>query len=31
MIPEQAIINKIYVIRDRKVMIDKDLADLYEA
>ncbi len=30
MIPEKAIINKIFVIRGRKVMIDSDLAELYE-
>ena len=30
MIPEKAIINKIFVIRGRKVMIDRDLAELYE-
>ncbi len=30
MIPEKTIINKIYIIRGRKVMIDKDLAELYE-
>ncbi|MBK6986387.1 MAG: ORF6N domain-containing protein [Bacteroidetes bacterium] len=28
-IPDEAIINKIIVIRDYKVMIDKDLAELY--
>ena len=30
MIPEKTIINKIYVIRGSKVMIDRDLAELYE-
>ena len=29
MLPEEKIINKIYVIRGRKVMIDRDLAELY--
>ena len=28
-IPEETIINKIYLIRGQKVMIDRDLADLY--
>lgn len=28
-IPEEVISDKIYVIRDQKVMLDKDLADLY--
>jgi hypothetical protein len=28
-IPEETIINKIYVIRGQKVMIDRDLAELY--
>jgi hypothetical protein len=28
-LPDQAIINKIFVIRDIKVMIDRDLAGLY--
>ncbi len=28
-IPDEVIINKIYVIRDQKVMIDKDLAEIY--
>lgn len=28
-IPDEAIINKIYLIRDQKVMIDRDLAELY--
>jgi ORF6N domain len=26
---EEAIINKIFLIRDQKVMIDSDLAELY--
>jgi len=30
MIPEEVIISKIYIIRGQKVMIDKDLAELYE-
>ena len=29
MIPEEVIINKIYLIRNQKVMIDRDLAELY--
>jgi hypothetical protein len=28
-IPDEVIINKIYVIRDQKVMLDKDLAEIY--
>lgn len=28
-IPEEVIMNKIYLIRDMKVMIDRDLAELY--
>ncbi len=28
-LPDEAIINKIYVMRDKKVMIDRDLAVLY--
>jgi len=28
-IPDEVIINKIYVIRDQKVMIDSDIAELY--
>jgi hypothetical protein len=28
-IPNEVIINKIYVIRDQKVMLDRDLAGLY--
>lgn len=30
MIPDEVIMNKIYLIRSRKVMLDRDLADLYE-
>jgi hypothetical protein len=30
MIPEEVIMSKIYLIRGQKVMIDKDLAELYE-
>jgi hypothetical protein len=29
-IPEEFISNKIYLIRNQKVMLDKDLANLYE-
>ena len=29
MIPEEVILNKIYFIRNQKVMIDRDLAELY--
>jgi hypothetical protein len=29
-LPDEAIINKIYLVRGKKVMLDKDLADLYE-
>ena len=29
LIPSERIINKIYIIRNRKVMIDRDLAELY--
>jgi len=29
MIPDERIINKIYLIRDQKVMLDRDLAELY--
>ena len=28
-LPDEAIINKIYVMRGRKVMVDRDLAELY--
>lgn len=30
MIPDQVIMNKIYIIRGQKVLLDKDLAELYE-
>ena len=30
LIPEERIINKIHIIRDQKVMLDFDLAVLYE-
>jgi len=29
MLPDEAVITKIYFIRDTKVMIDRDLAELY--
>lgn len=29
MIPDERIVDKIYLIRDQKVMLDRDLADLY--
>ncbi len=29
MIPDELVINKIYLIRGQKVMIDNDLAELY--
>lgn len=29
-IPDETIINKIYVFRDKKVILDNDLADLYD-
>ena len=29
LLPDEAIINKIYIIRGIKVMIDRDLAELY--
>ena len=29
-IPDEVVMNKIYVIRDQKVMLDRDLAELYE-
>ncbi|WP_298764430.1 ORF6N domain-containing protein [uncultured Polaribacter sp.] len=29
-IPDEIITNKIYLIRDQKVMLDRDLAELYE-
>jgi hypothetical protein len=28
-LPDETIINKIYIIREKKVMIDRDLAELY--
>lgn len=28
-IPDEVVINKIYMIRDQKVMLDRDLAELY--
>ena len=30
MIPEEVIMSKIYMIRGKKIMLDKDLAELYE-
>ncbi len=30
MIPEEVIMSKIYLIRGKKIMLDKDLAELYE-
>jgi len=30
LIPNEAIVQKIYTIRGQKVMIDRDLAELYE-
>jgi hypothetical protein len=30
-LPDEAIISKIYLVRGKKVMLDKDLAELYEA
>ena len=29
-IPDEAIINKIYIIRGEKVMLDQELAELYD-
>ena len=29
-IPDEVVISKIYYIRDQKVMLDSDLAELYE-
>ena len=29
MLPDEVIINKIYLIRGQKVMLDKDLAEMY--
>jgi len=28
-IPDEVVMSKIYLIRDQKVMLDRDLADLY--
>ena len=28
-IPDEVVLNKIYVVRDQKVMLDRDLAELY--
>ncbi len=30
MIPDELVMNKIYLIRGQKVMIDRDLAELYQ-
>ena len=30
MIPDELVMNKIYLIRGKKVMIDRDLAELYD-
>jgi len=30
MIPDELVMNKIYIIRGKKVMLDEDLADLYQ-
>lgn len=30
MIPDELVVSKIYLIRGQKVMIDNDLADLYD-
>lgn len=30
LIPDEAIMNKIYLFRESKVMLDRDLANLYE-
>jgi hypothetical protein len=29
-LPDESIINKIYLIREQKVMLDEDLAELYQ-
>lgn len=29
-VPDEVVMNKIYVIRDQKIMLDRDLAELYE-
>jgi len=31
MIPDETVMNKIYLIRDKKVMLDRDLAQLHRA
>ena len=31
MIPDELVMNKIYLIRGRKVMLDRDLAELYDS
>lgn len=28
-IPDEVVMNKIYMVRDQKVMLDRDLAELY--
>lgn len=28
-IPDEVVMNKIYIVRDKKVMLDRDLAELY--
>lgn len=28
-VPDEVVMNRIYVIRNQKVMLDKDLAELY--
>ncbi len=30
MIPDELVMNKIYLIRGQKVMLDRDLAELYD-
>jgi len=29
-LPDEVIVNKIYIIRDKKIMLDRDLAELYD-
>ncbi|MES2762326.1 MAG: ORF6N domain-containing protein [Bacteroidota bacterium] len=29
-VPDEVVMNKIYIIRNQKVMLDRDLAELYE-
>ena len=29
-VPDEVVMNKIYVIRNQKVMLDRDLAELYQ-